>query len=361
MTEPKNPIECEIRNAVLLERYKQQLVDEFAPFLRSIDKHIRDTLTGQELTDFNRSRLDGFLKELSALLGESYTSFTQQLELDLTDLAVQQAGVEAAILNASIPVGVKLTATVPALQTLKTAAFKNPLSIHGIGGDALLDSFIKDWTVKDIGRVESAIRQGWFEGQTTAQIVKNIRGTKALNYKDGILEINRRNATAVVHTAVQHVATQARNQTMIANSDIVQQVEWVSVLDRRTSATCKSMSGKRFPVDKGPRPPAHWACRSSVIPVTKWSSMFSEGATQSSVGATGGKQVDADLTYYQWLKTQPARFQDIAIGPVRGKLLRDGGIDAQKFADLQLDRNFKPITLDEMRKLEPEMFKRAGL
>ncbi|MCY1179119.1 hypothetical protein D9M73_195000 [compost metagenome] len=85
--------------------------------------------------------------------------------------------------------------------------------------------------------------------------------------------------------------------------------------------------------------------------------MFSKGATRASVNG----QVPASLTYYAWLKTQPMSFIELAIGPNRAKLLMNGGIDADKFAALQLGKNFKPITLDRMRELEPEMFKRAGL
>jgi len=33
----------------------------------------------------------------------------------------------------------------------------------------------------------------------------------------------------------------------------------------------------------------------------------------------------------------------------------------EKFAALQLDRNFKPLTLDQMRELEPTVFARAGV
>jgi hypothetical protein len=82
-----------------------------------------------------------------------------------------------------------------------------------------------------------------------------------------------------------------------------------------------------------------------------------EGATRSS--ATG--YVDGDLSYYDWLKTQPTAFQDSAIGPTRGKLLRSGGLTAEEFARLNLGRNFEPLTLEAMRKLEPAAFERAGV
>jgi hypothetical protein len=71
--------------------------------------------------------------------------------------------------------------------------------------------------------------------------------------------------------------------------------------------------------------------------------------------------VPASQSYYAWLKTQPAAFQDSVIGPTRGALFRRGGLSAQRFAELQLGKNFKPIDLDAMRKLEPVAFERAGI
>jgi hypothetical protein len=49
------------------------------------------------------------------------------------------------------------------------------------------------------------------------------------------------------------------------------------------------------------------------------------------------------------------------IGPTRGKLLRDGGLSARRFAELQLGKTFEPLNLKEMRKLDPLAFRRAGL
>ena len=79
------------------------------------------------------------------------------------------------------------------------------------------------------------------------------------------------------------------------------------------------------------------------------------------MGAAGGAQVSAGLSYYEWLKTQPASFQDAALGPVRAQLFRNGGLTSERFAALQLDKNFRPLSLDQLRELEPEMFRKAGI
>jgi hypothetical protein len=89
--------------------------------------------------------------------------------------------------------------------------------------------------------------------------------------------------------------------------------------------------------------------------------MLDEGATRASKGADGGEQVPASLNYYEWLKTQPSEFQDVALGPTRGELFRKGGLSAERFAELNLGKNFEPLTLEQMKELEPVAFARAGL
>ena len=157
---------------------------------------------------------------------------------------------------------------------------------------------------------------------------------------------------------MQHVASTARFQTWDANADLLTGYQWVSTLDSRTTQQCRSLDGQKFKLGEGPRPPLHIGCRSTTVAdLDDGLDFLDEGATRSSL--TG--PVDADLTYYQWLKRQPAAFQDSAIGPKRGKLLRAGGLSAERFSELQLDRNFQPLTLAEMRQLEPQAFARAGI
>ncbi|MNM68729.1 Phage Mu protein F like protein [compost metagenome] len=165
----------------------------------------------------------------------------------------------------------------------------------------------------------------------------------------------------MVQTAVQHVATTARMETLIANAEVVPGYRIVATLDRKTSAQCKSLDGREFEMGKGPVPPFHIHCRTTITPITRLSAQFGQGATRAAVGADGGGQVSASLSYYQWLKTQPAAFQDAALGPMRGKLFRDGGLTAERFAALQLDKNFKPLTLEQLKEVEPLAFSRAGL
>lgn len=354
-------LDATIRHAVFLEKLKAGEVGKFAPFLKEIDRSIRDRLTQSDLTEYNVKRLEALLKEVDSLLLGIFDRYSVQLNLDLIDIANYEAEFEVTSLARSAPVGVSFDVAAPTVTAIRAAVLTNPLSVRGTGGGKLLKSFIKGWTTAERERVTGTIRQGFFEGQTNFQVIRSIRGTKAAGYKDGVLATTNRNASTVVHTAIQHVASQARMVVAKANTDIVSEVEMVATLDSKTSQQCRSMDRRRFPVDSGPRPPFHPNCRTTFILLTKLSEMFAKGATRASVGADGAGQVSAGLDYYHWLEQQPASFQDVAIGPVRAKLFREGGLSVQRFAELQLDRNFAPLTLAEMKGLEPLAFERAGM
>ncbi|KQB53775.1 phage head morphogenesis protein [Pseudomonas endophytica] len=354
-------LDATIRHAVFLEKLKAGEVGKFGPFLKEIDRSIRERLTQSDLSEYNVKRLEALLKEVDSLLLSIFDRYSAQLNLDLIDIANYEAEFEALSLTRSAPAGVSFDAAMPTVTAIRAAVLTNPLSVRGIGGGKLLKAFIKGWTVAERDRVNGVIRQGFFEGQTNFEIIRNIRGTKAAGYKDGILATTSRNASTIVHTAIQHVSSQARMEVAKANTDVVQEIQMVATLDSKTSQLCRSMDKRKFPVDSGPRPPFHPNCRTTFILLTRLSETFTQGATRASVGDDGPKQVSASLDYYHWLQQQPAAFQDVAIGPVRAKLFREGGLSVERFAELQLDRNFTPLTLVQMKGLEPLAFERAGI
>ena len=361
-----NPLfDFTVRNQVFLEGLKSGEVNQFTAFLKRIDKEIKQRLVENDLTAFSRTRLEKLLKSIEKALANIYSEYYDELAGSLIDIAEYQAELEAKTLDAAVAESqaelpdVKkksFESTIPAATQIYAAVFAAPLSVRGVDGGKLLESFIKDWSKVERQRVVGAIRQGFFEGQTNAQIIRNIRGTRANNYRDGLLAISNRNAEAIVRTSIQHVASVARFETWKATDDILDGWAWSSVIDGRTTSLCRSMDGRKFKKDQGPKPPAHIRCRSVSIGVLEEEYQFlSEGRTRASMHGP----IDGDLTYYEWLKTQPAAFQNQVLGKTRAQLFRNGGLSAERFADLNLGRNFKPLTLDEMRKLEPAAFERA--
>ncbi|WP_312450073.1 minor capsid protein [Stutzerimonas nitrititolerans] len=348
-------IEAATRNSVLLERLKAGEVQKIDPFLRRIDKDIRERLSRDALTAYSRQRLETMLATIDAMIAKVQGEFSEQLLLDLFDIGSYEAEFEARSLDQVL---VNISVATPTVQAIQAAVKAQPLSVTGPDGGKLLEPFIADWLQAERNRVTGAIRMGYVQGETNQQIINRIRGTKALQYSDGLLSISRRNAEAVVRTGIQHVASVARMETWKANSDVVTGWRFLATMDGRTSTQCRSLDQRVFKMGQGPLPPLHIRCRSSMTAELDARYKFlDEDATRASKDG----YVSADLTYYEWLKGQSSEFQEIALGKARAKLFRDGGLSAKRFAELQLDRRFMPLTLDQMKALEPAAFRRAGI
>lgn len=346
-----------VQRQVLLERFKAAEVRKYTTILRQVDAEIRRQLSGGRLTDFRRARLETQLASIRQSLRGQYQEYIDLLNRDLRTLAIDTARFESNTFAAYAPTTVSIAT--PAPNQLWSAVTTNPLTMTGANGGQLLESFMASWADGDAEMVTNAIRMGYTLGETNEQIIARIRGNAALNFADGVLAKNRAHAETVARTAIQHVANSARAATWAANDDIIDEYEWVSTLDSRTTPLCRDRDGKRFPVGAGPLPPAHPNCRSTTVAVIKgeFGRLLDEEAERASVNGP----VPAGETYYDWLKRQDAGFQDLALGPTRGKLFRDGGLSTEEFARLNLGKNFEPLTLEQMRKLKPKAFRRAGL
>ena len=352
-------INIDTRNQVLLERVKEGEHKKFEPFLKRIEKDVRVRLASEGETITSKKKLNALLSDVTSLQKSIYDDYNNQLALDLGQIGVQQANFEGESYNKVV---INFESTIPSAQQVLTSIRVNPMQIADYSGNQLLEPFIKDWSKDQVQRVNNTITQGFYRGETNAQITRNLRGTKSNNFNDGeYAKVNRANRS-IVRTAVQHASSQARTETMKANSDLVKGYEWVSTLDSRTSQICQSLDGRRFKIGEGPTTPAHINCRSTTTPVlSEKFSFLDKGATRASKGDSGGKQVNANETYYSWLKKQDKAFQNKAIGPTRAKLLNNGGISSEEFSKLSLNRNFEPMSLKGMQKSQPEVFINAGV
>lgn len=340
-----------VRHQVMLERLKSAEARDYNKLIPILTRQIEDTLARlrQPVTSLTRARLNALIRELRAAQNAALDQAQTALLRRLRNIAAYESNFEATSINAHTPAGVTLAAA--SGEVAWTSAITTPLSATG----DLLEPFVRDMTKREVDAINKVIMRGHSEGWTNDEIIRVLRGTKKMNYRDGLMHtLGKHNAT-IVRTAVQHVSNQSREATWVENG--IKKYRWVSTLDSRTSAQCRSLDGKVFVVGKGPRPPIHMNCRSTTVAIIPGLENLSDMLTRASAdGPVGGS-----VTYYEWLKTQQPEFQDIVLGPTRGKLFRDGGLSAERFAELQLGAFFEPLSLDEMRKLEPRAFLRAGL
>lgn len=335
-----------VSHSIYVHRYSVGVVKRMVALLSRTDADIVRRIL--DANPNSKKRLNELLAEVRAINTSAYHALSEGLTGELHRFAQYEAGFQASMIEGVVPVA--LNTTIPAEATLVAAVNARPFQ------GRLLKEWLSSASESAAARTRDAIRMGVVEGQTTAQIAQRIRGTKALNYSDGILDISRRGAAAMVRTAVNHTATTARQVYFEQNQDILKGHQWVSTLDGRTSAVCRGRDGKVFPADKGPRPPAHIGCRSSMAPVVKsWRELGIDldEAPAGTRASMSGQVADTE-TYQTWLKKQPASFQDEVLGKTKGRLFRNGGVPLDRFTD----RNGIEYTLDELKKREATAFDR---
>jgi SPP1 gp7 family putative phage head morphogenesis protein len=343
-----------VRHQVFLLRYANGRVTEMGKILRQAEKRLTTDLEKRlnrlgplDKQKFGKGKAETQrVIKMRAAIQELIRDHTIAIKSQLTPDLKRLANIEIERVNNSINSAVGAD-----LNNFKPSSFlMNSILNDSLVRGKTLNQWFKRLERGAFDQVDSAVSLGLIEGQTTKDIIKNVKGS---------LKVVDRHTSTLVRTTVNAVATKAREQMYAANSDIVSKVEWVATLDGRTSPICQSRDGKEYEINKGPRPPAHPNCRSTTVPVLKsWEELSNDplkpgrggkatvNQISPSTRASMDGQVSADLTYPQWLKRQSREIQDDILGPARGKLFR-AGTPVDKFVDARSGRAF---TLDELDK-----------
>lgn len=358
-----------IRHQVALQGYTTNVLHRLLAVLNRSDKRLMAELA-EKLADFDPTlfsmeRLESLLTSVRSLSAATYAELGQELTKELREFVGYEVSYQHQMLTEHLPVAVHVAAV--SAEQVYAAAMARPF--QGV----LLKDVWADLDASKMKKVRQAIAQGFVEGKTTDRIIRELRGTRAKGYADGIIERDRRDVEAVVRTAIGHIAGFAQDRVMEANSDLLKGVMWSSTIDMRTTkAICVPRDRKLYTADThqpvGHKMPwlqgpgrAHWRCRSGQVPILKSHAELGipipeivvDGKTRASLDG----QIPAATSYMDWLSKQSATRQDAVLGVTRGRLLRQGGL---KVEDMYSARG-EMLTLDDLRKRDSEAFKKAGL
>ncbi len=226
---------------------------------------------------------------------------------------------------------------------------------------------LADWT-EGIARTEIAqVTQALNRGLRRGAPIPEIAGEVARQLKHG-----QQFAETVTRTAITHASSGARQEFASANADVIVGVRWVATLDSRTSRQCAALDGQVFPFDKGPRPPAHPNCRSSIQLLTRSSEELLSGerraitpaylreagdraaqgfrpALDEAADGTGtATRARGSTDYGAWLARQPATVQDRVLGSrTRGRWFRSGELEIDQF----VGDDYRPLTDAEIAEM----------
>lgn len=360
-----------IGHDVDLQQYANHVVARMIALLNRADSDLFAQLTSalEQMTpaSFSVDRLTQLLGSVRALNASAYQQLERELTDTLKDFVEYEAGYQFKLFESTIPAQVVLQidiATVAAEQVY-AAALARPFQ------GRLLRDWAQSIEAGRMARIRDAVAIGYVENQPIGDIVRRVRGTRAKGYSDGIIEVDRRHAEAVVRTAISHTAAFTRNRFMDANSDLIKSISFVATLDSRTSDMCRIRDGKQYtPGDHKPighkipwlaGPGAlHWNCRSTSVPITKsWVELggVDIGEFNPATRASMDGQVPAETTFADWIKKQSAARQDEILGPTRGKLMRDGKLPLDRF----YNEKGRYLTLAQLRERDLAAFTAAGL
>lgn len=257
---------------------------------------------------------------------------------------------------------------------------------------------------EDARRISAICRDGLRRDKTIDEISREIRGTKAANYEDGVLNVSRAEAEQLARTGCCGIADEAKMQFYLANADVIKGVRHVATLSGNTCLVCGSYDGMvwRIPeeVHLIPKLGIHPNCRCVHLPVTDlddinsstrpaeaanfWKEAeaqynrehpgkrFSELARSTRLkyyykaqkdyekrtGRPAFDQVPQNMSFEEWLKTKDDRFLRQYFGPTRYALYKDGKLPLRKFINPETSRAF---TIEDLKKRDKAAFRRAGL
>jgi SPP1 gp7 family putative phage head morphogenesis protein len=335
------------RHQIYVQRYAGGNLKRAAKFITKAISKAKEAVRGG-LSAYGTRRFNSQIDTLQRDLQGIYSDMKGQAMLDLGEFAGYEAAFSAKMLG-QVVTAVVQTQT-PAADLVAAAALAEPLQLEARAGVQRISiaGALDQFGTKKSAEIVGEIQIGSALGETSQQITRRLTSMH---------QMQQDQASALVRTVTNHVASTARTETFKANDDILAGKRRIATLDGRTSPFCRSIDNKVVPMD-APSPPFHWNCRTSEIPVLK--PEFEReipGSVRPAVGPDGAEQVSSKTTYQQWLARQPAAFQKDVLGPARHKLFSKGDLTLDKF----VDQNGKQITLDELKQLEPRAFERAGL
>lgn len=323
-----------VHHRIALGRYSTGVVQRVLAQLRRVENDIDVRLRQGGETELAGARLNELLAELRAIQAAGWQVIDQRLARDLEGLTEAEMVFSGRIVDhGAAALSTSVSSARPTVTQVVAAVKARPFQ------GRLLREWLKDTEEAAARRVRDVIRQGYVEGRTVDQMARQLRGTRANGFKDGLLEVDRRGAEAIVRTAVTHTSNVASQEIYKSAGDFVEGWEFVATLDGRTTLTCASLDGKVYPIGKGPMPPRHIGCRSIPIPRLR------------------GMGPTPRTSYAEWLRRQPAAAQDDILGASKGRLLRNGGLTVDRFTD----RTGRVLTLDELRRRDASAFANAGL
>lgn len=325
-------LDVSVRHAVFIQRYAAGRARE----AREAVFDLRDDLVG--IIAKNGAAIEGGNTEsIDKRVIAFNEEFTGKINADSLELAASENTFNT---NMLIAATLGVTVLKAANKKVLDNAYEKGMAVDGIN-KITIPNAVDEFLAKNKQAIKLAVSDSVLAGEVAADKVSDLLAHR-----------QAAKAQSLTKTIAAAISGSSRETSFLENKDFIEGVEWIAVLDSHTTLICSGRDGKTYPLESAPTVPAHWGCRSTIIP-----SLISgiESDRRS-------KEARPDESYGEWLRKQPKSFQDeyfskFPDGDRKARLFRIGKLPIDKFRD-DLGAEY---TLKELQALNPVAFERAGL
>lgn len=334
-----------LRNALAVERNTRGLTADMSKVVEDAGRTLGmdlldrlDNLTPAELRTLSRyrsgqrvdrlpTRVQGvvnFLDGWSATLGSAVMATWQEGAIEFTQ---SESDFIVDLMRETL-------VDAPTAVVSAAAIYQQAMETPALG--TFIEDALKEVEGETKMRIISRIREGVSQGETNDQIVRALRGTKTMNYSDGVLKTTRNNLQTIVRTGRTHLSNTAYDETYQALG--VEQVVFVATIDGRTTLRCSSLDSNTYDTGSNyPRPPLHFGCRSVIAPffggriagnrpyVKAFQPIRTIPRDKRPDGMVGQMRASTSMTDFL-KRSDNAAFAREYFGPTRYKLFQEGKI-----------------------------------
>lgn len=330
MTSDIRLLERLIRHQVMLQRLSGGQIKRAMPVLKQLAKGLRARIAAGDATEFAMGRMVALEQDIRVLVTEGVASMQGQLELE--DIATQEVEFAQRLLGAAVSVDLA-----EGLNADMVSAVMTRRQLTLVSGDNVKRATIPQLFDEFAGAVSrealNTVRAGVIEGRTQQELARDVASM--------VVTRSRRQAESVIRTSVNGISGAARNEVYQANGDILDGERWISTMDSRVTLTCAGRDGRVYRLGQGPRPPAHYGCRSVMAPEIKPEYRIAAKGER----ATQFGPVSNQMTYGGFLKRQSREFVEDVLGKKKADLFLSGKLKIDQFTD-DLGRS---LSLDELQ------------
>tara|TARA_X000001382_G_scaffold89586_1_gene64248 strand:- start:527 stop:2419 length:1893 start_codon:yes stop_codon:yes gene_type:complete len=221
-------------------------------------------------------------------------------------------------------------------------------------------------------KIKDVVRKGMIDNLAINKIAKNVGSS---------IDLPTAQLKTLSRTAITETSSHISNATYKLNEDVIDGYQYVATLDSRTSLICSRLDGKVFRLDNktGVRPPQHFNCRSTTVPIVKSyedikntsSSRISKrrlSRLSTNKRASFNGQVPAKTNFEEFLRQQDYNFKLAILGNKRRVEIFDlGKLKFTQFSTAngklvsisRLEELLNASTVSTVAKVKPIVFKRA--